>query len=97
MADFILFMHTDVPPNAPSEGWDEYLDKLKSGGRLGGGSAVGSGQCFRRGRDPAPLSSRIGGYIRVTADDMADARTLLAGNPVYEAGGTVEIRELPKS
>jgi len=26
---------------------------------------------------------------------MALARMLLAGNPVFEAGGTVEIRDLP--
>ena len=26
-----------------------------------------------------------------------DARAFLKGNPVFEAGGTVEIRELPRS
>jgi hypothetical protein len=32
----------------------------------------------------------------VTAQSLAAARSLLAGDPVYEAGGTVEIRELPR-
>jgi hypothetical protein len=32
----------------------------------------------------------------VEATDFDDARTLIAGNPVYEAGGTIEIRELPR-
>ncbi len=97
MADFILFMHSDIPPNAPEASWDEYIGKLKSDGRLGGGSAVGKGQTYRKGGKPHPPTSHIGGYIRVTAKDLADAETLLAGNPVYEAGGTVEIRELPKT
>jgi len=27
---------------------------------------------------------------------LAHAKVFLAGNPIYEAGGTVEIRELPR-
>jgi len=37
------------------------------------------------------------GFIRVAADSLEDAQGLSAGNPVSEAGGTVEIRELPRS
>jgi hypothetical protein len=33
----------------------------------------------------------------VTADDIEQAKTLLNGNPHFEAGGTVEIRELPRT
>lgn len=33
----------------------------------------------------------------VAADSLDAARALLAGNPVFEAGGTVEIRELPRT
>lgn len=36
------------------------------------------------------------GKFRVEAETLADAETLLAGNPVFENGGTVELRELPK-
>jgi hypothetical protein len=32
----------------------------------------------------------------VNAENLAAAKSLLPGNPVYEAGGTVEIRELPR-
>lgn len=35
-------------------------------------------------------------YIRVKAGSLTDARALVVGNPVFEAGGTVEIRELPR-
>jgi hypothetical protein len=36
-------------------------------------------------------------YIRIEAANLAEAEALLDGNPVYEAGGTVEIRRLPQS
>jgi len=38
----------------------------------------------------------LSGYIRIQADNMSHARKLLEGNPMFEAGGTVEIRELPR-
>lgn len=96
MADYMLFMHNDTPAGTRLRDWQPYLDELRDNGQLNGGGVVGDGQCFRREGDPAALSRRIGGYLRVTADTLADARKLLAGNPVYEAGGTVEIRLLPK-
>jgi hypothetical protein len=33
----------------------------------------------------------------VIAADLDQAKALVAGNPVFEAGGTVEIRELPET
>jgi hypothetical protein len=33
----------------------------------------------------------------VQAENLERARELVQGNPVFEAGGTVEIRELPKT
>jgi hypothetical protein len=32
----------------------------------------------------------------MSAASLDEARKLLSGNPVFEAGGTVEIRELPR-
>jgi len=37
------------------------------------------------------------GYIRVRAENLARAKELVVGNPVFEGSGTVEIRELPKT
>lgn len=42
------------------------------------------------------ITGHIGGYIRIRAVDLEAAQALVVGNPVYEAGGTVEIRELTK-
>jgi hypothetical protein len=43
-----------------------------------------------------PHARRSAGGVR-NPGDLAQAPTLLGGNPHYEAGGTVEIRELPRS
>lgn len=92
MADYIFLMHEDAPGGLD---WDPYLSKLRESGVFQGGSAIGAGACFRKsGAAPEP-TAHIGGFIRVTAVDLDTARKLLAGNPVFEAGGTVEIRELP--
>jgi hypothetical protein len=56
------------------------------GAYLGGLQATGP---------PPAVTGHLSGFIRITAQNFTDARTLLAGNPVFESGGTIEIRELP--
>jgi hypothetical protein len=95
MADFIFLMHDDAPVGEAHD-WDCYLTTLRETAEFQGGSAIGGGCCERKaGETPAP-TVHITGFIRVAANDLDHARSLLAGNPVYEAGGTVEIRELPR-
>jgi hypothetical protein len=38
----------------------------------------------------------VTGFLRIRAASLDEAASFLAGNPVFEAGGTVELRELPK-
>jgi hypothetical protein len=93
MADFIFLMHDDG--GGAGLDWEPYLSKLREAGCFQGGSAIGVGECCRKsGAAPEP-TAHIGGFIRVTADSLDHAKTLLKGNPVYESGGTVEIRDLP--
>ena len=94
MADFILFMHGDA--SEPVGDWDPYLQTLRASGRFQGGSAIGDGVCARKAGAAAATSDQLTGFIRVEADGLEHVRSFLTGNPVYEAGGTVEIRELPK-
>ena len=96
MAEFIFLMHGDA--TAPEDGaaWAPYFGRLRSEGVFEGGSSVGAGVCHRKSGEPGAVSSHIVGYIKVRADDLDHAARLLAGNPVHEAGGTVEIRELPR-
>jgi hypothetical protein len=96
MIDYILLMHNDSPDPVDPHAWEPYLAKLRQDGHFNGGSAIGAGECVRRS-SPAPPPSPLSGYIRIQAESLIHAKTLLAGNPVYEAGGTVEIRELPRT
>ena len=95
MPDYLFLMHDDAPEPGNTErndDWDRYVRGLRASGNFQGGSAIGGGICARKsGRVP------IIGFIRVSASRLEDARPLLVGNPVFEAGGTVEIRELPRT
>jgi hypothetical protein len=51
----------------------------------------------RKGGTPAPVTAHLAGFIRVNTGNLDQAKSLLIGNPVFEAGGTVEIRELPRT
>ena len=97
MLDFIFLMHDDATSSLSPDLWPPYLASLQARGLFDGGSAIGPGATFRKQGEPGDLSGHLGGYIRVRAVDLAAARALLAGNPVFESGGTVEIRELPRS
>lgn len=96
LADYILLMHGDGENDRAAD-WGPYIEGLIASGRLGGGSAIGEGACFRRAAPAGPLSDRLTGFLRISAENLEDAASCLAGNPVYEAGGTVEIRLLPET
>ena len=97
MPDYLLLMHNDPTKAASDSDWSAYIEALAKTGKLRGGSAIGSGVCRRKSGAAPPITAQIGGFIRVEADSLAEAEALLAGNPVFENGGTVEIRELPKT
>jgi hypothetical protein len=100
MNDYLLLMHDDVPAGeldgAGRASWAGYLEKLRASGQFGGGSAIGDGVCASRTNQSKAVTSHLTGYLRVRAASLDEALNLLAGNPVYEAGGTVEVRELPR-
>lgn len=94
MADYLFLMHDDSVDDGD---WGPYLERLQRAGKFRGGSVIGPGVCVRKPGRPPKVTEHIVGFIRVEVANLAEARKLLAGNPVYENGGTVEIRELPKT
>ncbi len=72
------------------------LEKLRATGRFDGGSSIGDGECVAKAGQPPGITAHLAGYIRVRAETLEAAKQLLHGNPTFEAGGTVEIRELPR-
>ena len=98
MHDYILLMHNDVPDgqSRSQHDWSAYFAKLREVGAFQGGSSIGGGACMTKSAASRPITAHISGYIRVQAPNLDAAQNLVLGNPVYEAGGTVEVRELPK-
>jgi len=96
MLDFILLMHNDSITDPAPDQWDHYFAFLRERDAFEGGSAIGSGGTFRKQGVPGDTSTHLTGYIRVRAADLTAARAYLSGNPVFDYGGTVEIRELPR-
>ncbi len=99
MNDYIFFMHNDakVGNRDQSDAWAAYFAKLGKAGAFQGGSAIGDGVCITKTGTPTGITPHLSGYIQVQAESLDRARELVPGNPVFEAGGTVEIRELPKT
>ncbi len=95
MTDYIFLMHKDAITDVADD-WELYIKKLQQGGYFQGGSTIGQGECARKGSVVPQISAHLTGFIRVEADSLEQAKCLLIGNPVFEAGGTVEIRELPQ-
>lgn len=98
MNDYILLMHDDAQDAEAdtNRAWDKYLQRLQASGRFAGGSSIGPGACFSRRGATKATTAHLTGYLRVQAESLEEAKQFLAGNPVFEAGGTVEIRELPR-
>ena len=99
MNDYILLMHKDSTDSATandSVAWGNYFTLLQKSGFFDGGSSIGKGLLFRKTGQPGTSSEHLSGYIRLRAGSLEQAQSFLSGNPVYEAGGTVEVRELPR-
>ena len=99
MPEFILLMYRDVKDRALADDgqrWEAYFTKLRASGGFLGGSSIGRGVRMRKASATAPSDPGLEGFIRIECASLEAAQTLVDGNPNYEAGGTVEVRELPK-
>lgn len=96
MTDYMLLMHDDALAEADDAAWSRYFETLHQSGAFEGGSSIGAGQCFRKSGEPGPLGAHLTGFIRIKAANLDAAKAFLLGNPVYDQGGTIEIRALPR-
>jgi hypothetical protein len=96
VTEYLLLMHSDAAGDDEAA-WEEYIQKLSQSGTFEGGSAIGGGFCMRKNGSVPPVTEHLSGYIRINAPTIEDAKSSLVGNPHFEAGGTVEIRELPRT
>lgn len=97
MNDYLFLTHRLPQGTSESPGaWPTYLDRLRRTGHFSGGSAIGDGLSVSRSGVTPDTSSHLTGYIRISANSIDEACNLLEGHPVIDAGGTVEVRELPR-
>jgi hypothetical protein len=98
MNDYIILMLDDTAhaDAASSALWEAYITGLRQSGQFDGGSSIGQGALYRKGAPTDSVSLDVTGFLRVRATSIDDAARFLVGNPHYEAGGGVEIRELPQ-
>lgn len=97
MNQYILFMHNDAAASADNPlRWEQYIKDLQASGQFDGGSSIGEGVLCKKNMANQPAPVLTNGFIRIRAESLDAAQRFLIGNPTYEAGGTVEIRELLK-
>lgn len=71
--------------------WEAYIEKLISSSEFRGGSSLGKGVAMSKGQRDSECS--VTGYVRFAVDNLDKAKELVSGNPLYEAGGRVELLE----
>ena len=92
-------MHSDAPDQEHAESvdkWQRYIELLRASGSFEGGSSMGDGALYKKGLTAVRVNGGISGFLRVRASGLEEASRFLDGNPVFEAGGTVEVRALLK-
>ena len=72
--------------------WDGYIQTLRQRPEFRGGSSLGNGVSVSKRGTSEPCV--VTGFMRFEADSIAAVRELVSGNPLYEAGGDIEILEL---
>ncbi len=107
MKDFLFLFRGGTAPTSPEEGqkrmqrwvtWIETLTKagkFKSGFPLETGGKVVSGPSKLVTDGPFPEAKEVvGGYLIVTANDLAGAVEISKGCPIFGEGGAVEVRAI---
>lgn len=94
---YLLLVHNDAAGPQDDDSWGPYLDGLQRSGHFDGGSAIGNGVSVTKAGINSAVLDQLVGYLVVRAESLEDAQRFVIGNPVFEAGGTIEIRELPRT
>ena len=110
MSEFVFLYRGGNRPSSPQEaqqvmqkwvGWFEDLGKkgaLKDRGQpLDGGGKVVSGKQKTVTDGPfAEAKDVVGGFTLIQADDLTQAAELSKGCPIFDRGGSVEVRPVMK-
>lgn len=92
MAEFMVLMKGDG--RSTTGDWAGYIDKLRKTEHFRGGSSLGNGIAISDRTDAENCT--VTGFMRFDAETIEEVRSLLDGNPLYDAGGNIEVLELIK-
>jgi hypothetical protein len=81
--------------------WGAWVEALAKEGRMRGGDPLETNAKIVSGKNKtvtdgpfAEAKDVVGGYLLVTAPDLATAAEMAKGCPIFESGGTVEVRAI---
>jgi len=110
MADFVYLFRGGMSPNASPEQmqqsmqkWRTWIDELGKKGHFKAGDPLESTGKVLSGKQKvvtdgpyAEAKDLIGGYLVVAAETLTDATELAKSCPIFDAGGSVEVRAVMK-
>jgi len=81
--------------------WKSWLDKLAAEGTFGsGGKRLNAAGTTIRGRERRTVDGPyaegkevVGGYMTIKARDLGEAVEIVKGCPIFDIGGSAEVRE----
>lgn len=83
------------------EKWRSWIGQLSNEGKVKGGDPLDTGGSVLTGKDKtlrdgpfAESKDVVGGYLVVTADTLEAATDLATGCPIFDRGGSVEVRRI---
>jgi D-arabinose 1-dehydrogenase-like Zn-dependent alcohol dehydrogenase len=96
MTQYILLIQGNAKSKSTTEDWDQFFTAARQSGSFEGGSAIGK-RAVLGDTQSAKSSEHIVGYMRFDSEDKQKLLDLLKRHPVVMHGGSVELREMPKS
>ena len=109
MGDFLYLFRGGAPSTNLSpqqvqqrmQTWTSWIEGLAKAGKFKSGFPLESGAKVISGKNKlvtdgpfAEAKEVVGGYLLVTAKDLHDATDLAKGCPIFDEGGTVEVRAI---
>ncbi|MGH1485598.1 MAG: hypothetical protein ACRBCI_05205 [Cellvibrionaceae bacterium] len=94
--EYILFIHNNNDIKTESSQWDEFFEEANKSDMFLGGSEI-TYLCQLGKEKIKRASDNVGGFMRFETGTKDALLDLLTRHPVYLAGGTLELCEMPKS
>jgi hypothetical protein len=93
--------HTHEDIDRHQFNWNSWFEKFGGKGYLAGGSGLSLNGCMINDQESDTIhdiyrngTEIVGGYILLRAIDLDEAAEIIRSCPIFEFGGTAEIREI---